>query len=83
MPFKDLPKGQEPKLGMMLIMVDPNGRQMPARISEVGTDSVTLDLNHPLAGETLHFNVEIVEVRDATKEELEHGHVHGAGGHHH
>jgi FKBP-type peptidyl-prolyl cis-trans isomerase SlyD len=46
-------------------------------------DMVTLDGNHPLADQTLNFDVEIVEVRDATEEELEHGHVHGAGGHHH
>ncbi len=48
------------------------------------TDShVTVDGNHPLAGQDLHFDVEVTEVRDATKEELEHGHAHGAGGHQH
>jgi FKBP-type peptidyl-prolyl cis-trans isomerase SlyD len=46
-------------------------------------DMVSLDGNHPLADQTLHFNVEIVSVRAATAEELEHGHVHGVGGHHH
>jgi FKBP-type peptidyl-prolyl cis-trans isomerase SlyD len=52
-------------------------------ITRVQGDMVTVDGNHPLAGETLHFDVEITEVRVATEEELAHGHVHGAGGHHH
>src|SRR5690606_3192497 len=52
-------------------------------ITEVGDDEVTNDGNHPLAGETLHFAEEITEVRDASAEEIEHGHVHGEGGHHH
>ncbi len=52
-------------------------------VVNVTDDSVTLDGNHPLAGKTLHFEVEIVEVRGASEEELAHGHVHGHGGHHH
>jgi len=49
----------------------------------VNDAEVLLNGNHPLAGVTLHFNVDITDVRMATEEELSHGHVHGAGGHHH
>jgi FKBP-type peptidyl-prolyl cis-trans isomerase SlyD len=52
-------------------------------VTEIEGDEVTVDGTHPLAGETLHFAVEVVEVREASAEELQHGHVHGAGGHHH
>jgi FKBP-type peptidyl-prolyl cis-trans isomerase SlyD len=52
-------------------------------VAAVEGDEVTVDGNHPLAGQNLHFDVEIMSVRAATAEELEHGHVHGAGGHHH
>ncbi len=52
-------------------------------IASIDGDNVTVDGNHPLAGQTLHFDVQITEVRDATEEERQHGHVHGAGGHHH
>jgi len=52
-------------------------------VTEVNLDSVTVDANHPLAGVELNFAVEILEVRDATAEEVSHGHVHGPGGHHH
>ena len=52
-------------------------------ITEVGGEEVTVDGNHPLAGETLNFAVEITDVREASAEELEHGHVHGPEGHDH
>lgn len=52
-------------------------------ITKIEGDQVTVDGNHPLAGETLHFAVEIADVREPTAEELSHGHVHGVGGHHH
>lgn len=52
-------------------------------ITGLEATEVMLDGNHPLAGETLHFSVEVVDVRKATAEEISHGHVHGHGGHHH
>ncbi len=52
-------------------------------VTRVQGDMVTIDGNHALAGETLHFDVEVTEVRVASEEELAHGHVHGPGGHHH
>lgn len=52
-------------------------------ITAVDDESVTVDGNHPLAGKTLNFDIEVMDVRDASEEELEHGHVHGDGGHHH
>jgi FKBP-type peptidyl-prolyl cis-trans isomerase SlyD len=53
---------------------------MIVTVTEIKDDSVTVDTNHPLAGETLHFDVAVVDVRDATEEELGHGHAHGSGG---
>jgi FKBP-type peptidyl-prolyl cis-trans isomerase SlyD len=52
-------------------------------VTALSGDYASVDANHPLAGMTLHFAVKIVEVREATAEELSHGHVHGKGGHHH
>lgn len=54
-----------------------------AVVLKVGKFNVDIDSNHPLAGKSLTFEIEIVEVRDATADELAHGHAHGAGGHHH
>ncbi len=52
-------------------------------ITKIGLDTVTVDGNHPLAGVELNFAVEVLEVRNATPDEISHGHVHGPGGHHH
>jgi FKBP-type peptidyl-prolyl cis-trans isomerase SlyD len=52
-------------------------------VTKAGRHSADIDTNHPLAGQTLSFEIEVVEVREATAEELSHGHAHGAGGHHH
>jgi len=50
---------------------------MSATIVDVTKDEIKLDFNHPLAGKTLHFDITVVDLREATEEELEHGHVHG------
>jgi FKBP-type peptidyl-prolyl cis-trans isomerase SlyD len=72
----------EPAVGMQLTARGPQGARM-LTVTQVGRDTVTLDGNHPMAGKTLHFDVEVTSVRKATREELAHGHAHGAGGHHH
>jgi FKBP-type peptidyl-prolyl cis-trans isomerase SlyD len=70
------------QVGMRLQAQTPQGPRA-VTVTHLGGDMVTLDGNHPLAGQTLHFQVEVAAVRAATAEELAHGHVHGAGGHHH
>lgn len=67
--------------GMQLVGEDENGTPFPFWIATVGDEEVEIDLNHPLAGMTLHFEVTIQKLRDATAPELEHGHPHGATGH--
>jgi FKBP-type peptidyl-prolyl cis-trans isomerase SlyD len=74
----------EIQAGMQFQAQGPDGGPgMVFTISEIKGDEVMIDGNHPLAGETLHFAVEILSIRDATPEEMSHGHVHGEGGHHH
>ncbi|HEX6929578.1 MAG TPA: peptidylprolyl isomerase [Gammaproteobacteria bacterium] len=68
--------------GMQFHAQGPQG-PLVVTVVEAGDDTVKVDGNHPLAGETLHFDVEVTDVRDATEEEKEHGHVHGEGGHEH
>lgn len=68
--------------GMQFHAESPNGPQL-ITVTQVEGDMVTVDGNHPLAGIELHFEVTIKEVRDASEEEIAHGHVHGVGGHHH
>lgn len=71
------------KVGNMLPMTDNQGNRMNGMVHEVTGEHVRMDFNHPLAGQELHFVGEVLEIRDASAEELSHGHVHGAGGHHH
>jgi FKBP-type peptidyl-prolyl cis-trans isomerase SlyD len=70
------------KVGMQLRAQTDEGPRT-VTVTRVTGDLVTVDGNHPLAGKNLNFEVEVANVRDATAEELEHGHVHGPGGHHH
>jgi FKBP-type peptidyl-prolyl cis-trans isomerase 2 len=61
-PRDQLPKDQDPKEGMMLVIGLPNGQQIPAKIAKVDDAEVTIDLNHPLAGKTLKFKIKISEI---------------------
>jgi FKBP-type peptidyl-prolyl cis-trans isomerase SlyD len=81
-PKRSLQGSGEIKKGMQFQARTDDGMRVFTVTAVVG-DMITLDGNHPLADKTLHFDVQIIGVRAATAEELEHGHVHGAGGHHH
>ena len=65
------------------IVMNTGRRRIEATVLKVGRFNVDLDVNHPLAGQTLTFDVEVIDVRDAEPEELRHGHPHGPGGHSH
>lgn len=67
----------------MQFHADSNHGPRTVTVTKVAAETITVDGNHPLADQTLHFAVQIVAVRAASKEELSHGHVHGPGGHHH
>ena len=69
--------------GMKFQADTPDGQLIVLTVVKVGDETVTVDGNHELAGATLNFDVEITDVRAATAEELDHGHVHGPGGHDH
>jgi len=71
------------QVGEMIPMSDNEGNQMQGKIVEVDSENVKMDFNHPLAGTDLHFQGEIIDIREATEEELAHGHVHGEHGHQH
>ena len=81
-PHEDFQGVEDLQVGMQFMAQAPWGEQ-PVTVVKVEEDGVTLDGNHPLAGQDLTFAVEIVEIRDATEEEMTHGHAHGEGGHHH
>jgi len=69
-----------PPVGAMLPLTDDQGNQFRAVVVEVNDNAVVADLNHPMAGKTLNFDVEILATRPATEEELSHGHAHGIDG---
>ena len=69
--------------GMQFRAQGPDGQMQVVRVVAVDGDTIQVDANHPLAGVTLKFDVDVVSVREATQDELAHGHVHGPGGHHH
>jgi FKBP-type peptidyl-prolyl cis-trans isomerase SlyD len=64
-------------LGNVIPMMDNSGNKFNGKVMELNSDSVKMDFNHPLAGKSLHFKGEVVGIREATTEELEHGHLHG------
>ncbi|MNY59333.1 FKBP-type peptidyl-prolyl cis-trans isomerase SlyD [compost metagenome] len=70
-----------PPVGAVLPLSDNNGNNFQAVVLEVTPEAVTVDLNHPMAGKSLFFDVEILNARPATEEELAHGHAHGEDGH--
>lgn len=83
---QQVPRNQFPEMDLepgMRFSTESNRGPMTVVITEVAEDLVTVDGNHPLAGERLHFAIEVAEVREATTEEVLHGHVHGADGHDH
>jgi FKBP-type peptidyl-prolyl cis-trans isomerase SlyD len=67
----------------MVAQVETDQGQRQVTVIKVGKFNADVDANHPLAGKSLSFHIEVVDVRDASEEEISHGHAHGLGGHHH
>ena len=82
-PREMFPSEQEIEPGMQFHAQSPDGNTLVVTIAKIEEDSVVVDGNHPLAGVQLNFDVRIMEVREATSEEIDHGHVHGPEGHQH
>ena len=75
-PKSQLPPGQEPKPGMILMVELPNGMQIPTKIVGVTNEFVSIDLNHPLAGKALNFKIKILAISDGKAAEKQHEHAH-------
>ena len=82
-PRNMFPEDAEIEIGMQFHAQGPGGETLVVTVAEVEDETITVDGNHPLAGVQLNFAVEVMDVREASKEELDHGHVHGPGGHEH
>ncbi len=81
-PRNDFPKEMSVEVDAELTVRDDAGNARYARVDSIEDNTVTLNFNHPLAGDELHFHVKVVALREPTDEELEHGHVHEAGHRH-
>ena len=81
-PRNEFPNDLQLEEGIELNVTDEDGQNQYARVENITDESVRLDFNHPLAGAELHFTVKVVALRDPTKEELDHGHVHEEGHNH-
>lgn len=81
-PRNAFPADAELEEGMPFAVEGPQGQVVELWISRIEGDQIYVDRNHPLAGVALHFDVEILEIRDASRDEIAHGHPHGPGGHH-
>ena len=82
-PRSAFPESVTLEVGASFVGEDDEGNSLPVRVVKLEGDTVVVDANHPLAGERLHFHVDVRAVRDATAEEIEHGHPHDGDGHHH
>jgi FKBP-type peptidyl-prolyl cis-trans isomerase SlyD len=82
-PLSQFPAGEKVEVGMKFRAGGPEEHSPVFTVVAVTAQAVSVDGNHPLAGQDLFFDVEVTEVRDATAEEIQHGHAHGPGGHHH
>lgn len=71
------------QMGRVVPMQNEKGQPLNGLVIGISDDKITMDFNHPLAGKHLHFTGEILDIREASAEELSHGHVHGPDGHHH
>ena len=81
-PRSEFPSDMELEAGLELNVSDEDGQHQLAYVESFNDETVRLDFNHPLAGAELQFNVKVVALREATKEELDHGHAHEEGHHH-
>ncbi|MCK5335045.1 MAG: peptidylprolyl isomerase, partial [Gammaproteobacteria bacterium] len=71
------------EVGTQFHAQSPEGEMLMITVTAIDGDQITIDGNHPLAGERLHFEIKVTDLREASEEEISHGHVHGPDGHHH
>lgn len=74
---------QEIQVGMQFHAQSPEGEMIVVTVTDIEGEDITVDGNHPLAGVNLNFGVKVIDIREASEEEIEHGHVHGPDDHHH